>query len=160
MPIKIWQVRQFIIIIIVPTFNKLDNFSWTYDGWKVDLHGRVGEVDLSRFVLNGEWDVLSAYQVRHVVKYTCCEEPYIDLTFYINMRRKTLYYLFNVFFPTFIMSSLTLLTFLLPPDSGEKCAVRFQHTYKLVKFLAFFSYIFSAWNYSFAFVLRVYAFSY
>uniref|UniRef100_A0A915EIN8 Neurotransmitter-gated ion-channel transmembrane domain-containing protein n=1 Tax=Ditylenchus dipsaci TaxID=166011 RepID=A0A915EIN8_9BILA len=66
---------------------------------------------------------MSVHQKRRVVKYACCDEPYPDLTFYIHIRRKTLYYLYNIVFPCLMMSILTLLVFFLPPDSGEKIAL-------------------------------------
>lgn len=50
-------------------------------------------------------------------------QPYPDVTFFIHVRRKTLYYMYNVVFPCMMMSALTLLVFCLPPDSGEKIAM-------------------------------------
>ena len=38
-------------------------------------------------------------------------------------RRKTLYYMYNIVFPCMMMSTLTVLVFCLPPDSGEKIAL-------------------------------------
>jgi len=58
--------------------------------------------------------------VRHVKTYDCCPEPYIDITFSIHIRRRTLYYGFNLIIPCALISMLTLLTFILPPDEGEK----------------------------------------
>ncbi|CAJ0954853.1 unnamed protein product, partial [Mesorhabditis belari] len=97
--------------------------SWTYHGFQVDITNRSVNVDLSNYVTSGEFDLVAVYQKRRVVKYTCCPEPYPDLTFYIHIRRKTLYYMYNVVFPCLMMSVLTLLVFWLPPDSGEKIAL-------------------------------------
>ncbi len=52
--------------------------------------------------------------------YTCCVEPYLDITFNITMRRKTLFYTVNLIIPCMGISFLTILTFYLPSDSGEK----------------------------------------
>ena len=52
--------------------------------------------------------------------YDCCPEPYVDITFTINIRRRTLYYFFNLIVPCVLISSMALLGFTLPPDSGEK----------------------------------------
>lgn len=57
---------------------------------------------------------------RNVQKYECCPEHYIDITYTIGLRRRTLYYGFNLIVPSVIISSMTLLSFTLPPDSGEK----------------------------------------
>jgi hypothetical protein len=51
----------------------------------------------------------------------CCpDEPYPDLIFYIYIRRRILYYLFNIILPCIWLSILSLVGFWLPPDSGEK----------------------------------------
>ena len=57
---------------------------------------------------------------RNSIIYECCPEPYVDITFTINMRRRTLYYFFNLIVPCVLISSMALLGFTLPPDSGEK----------------------------------------
>ena len=56
--------------------------------------------------------------------YTCCDEPYLDITFNITMRRKTLFYTVNLIIPCMGISFLTVLTFYLPSDSGEKVRAR------------------------------------
>ncbi|KAK6731999.1 hypothetical protein RB195_008069 [Necator americanus] len=97
--------------------------SWTYHGFQVDIINRSENIDLTNYVPSGEFDLVKVYQKRRVVKYTCCPEPYPDITFFIYIRRKTLYYLYNIVFPCLMMSVLTLLVFVLPPDSGEKIAL-------------------------------------
>ncbi|XP_052098173.1 neuronal acetylcholine receptor subunit alpha-2-like [Mytilus californianus] len=94
--------------------------SWTYDGFQVDLTNRSTFVDLSNYVYSGEWELLDIRVVRNEVYYACCPVPYPDVTFTIVIRRKTLYYLFNIIFPCLWLSILSLLGFWLPPDSGEK----------------------------------------
>ncbi|XP_035209216.1 neuronal acetylcholine receptor subunit alpha-10-like [Stegodyphus dumicola] len=97
--------------------------SWIYDGLQVDVMNRTSEVDLSNYVPNGEWELLDARIVRNVVYYSCCREPFPDVTITLVIRRKTLYYMYNVVMPCMMMSVLTLLVFCLPPDSGEKIAL-------------------------------------
>ena len=57
------------------------------------------------------------------VIYECCPEPYIDITFIIKIRRRTLYYFFNLIVPCLLISSMAVLDFTLPPDSGEKLSL-------------------------------------
>jgi nicotinic acetylcholine receptor len=77
-------------------------------------------VDLSEFYTSVEWDILEVPAVRNEKFYTCCDEPYLDITFNITMRRKTLFYTVNLIIPCMGISFLTVLVFYLPSDSGEK----------------------------------------
>ena len=77
-------------------------------------------VDLSEFYMSVEWDILAVPAIRNVKFYTCCDEPYLDITFNITMRRKTLFYTVNLIIPCMGISFLTVLVFYLPSDSGEK----------------------------------------
>lgn len=106
--------------------------SWTYDGFQVDLR-HIDElqgsnvvdigVDLSEFYASVEWDILEVPAVRNEKFYTCCDEPYLDITFNITMRRKTLFYTVNLIIPCMGISFLTVLVFYLPSDSGEKVSL-------------------------------------
>uniref|UniRef100_A0A1A9W6S8 Neurotransmitter-gated ion-channel transmembrane domain-containing protein n=1 Tax=Glossina brevipalpis TaxID=37001 RepID=A0A1A9W6S8_9MUSC len=60
---------------------------------------------------------------RNEIYYNCCPEPYIDITFTIIIRRRTLYYFFNLIIPCVLIASMALLGFTLPPDSGEKLSL-------------------------------------
>lgn len=60
---------------------------------------------------------------RNELRYNCCPEPYIDITFVIIIRRRTLYYFFNLIVPCVLIASMALLGFALPPDSGEKLSL-------------------------------------
>ncbi|KAK3602116.1 hypothetical protein CHS0354_023095 [Potamilus streckersoni] len=99
---------------------KLKLGSWAYDGFQVDVTNRSIDVDLSNYVDNGEWTLVGTKLKRNVIYYACCPEPFPDVTFYLHLRRRVLYYSFNVIIPCMLLSTLTLTGFCLPPDSGEK----------------------------------------
>jgi nicotinic acetylcholine receptor, invertebrate len=42
----------------------------------------------------------------------------------LELRRRTLFYSFNLVIPSFIITVLSLLGFLLPPECGEKIGLR------------------------------------
>lgn len=77
-------------------------------------------IDMSEFYMSVEWDILAIPAVRHEVYYSCCEHPFVDITFNITMRRKTLFYTVNLIVPCMAISFLTILVFYLPSESGEK----------------------------------------
>lgn len=56
-------------------------------------------------------------------QYACCEETYPDVTFTVVMRRRTLFYRINLLLPCVLISTLALLVFVLPADSGEKISL-------------------------------------
>ena len=58
--------------------------------------------------------------IRTVQYYSCCMEPYPYVQFHLRLRRHGLYYNFYLIVPIAAVAGLTLLAFLLPPDSGEK----------------------------------------
>ena len=60
---------------------------------------------------------------RNSQTYDCCPEPYLDITFKINIRRRTLYYFFNLIIPCVLIASMAVLGFTLPSDSGEKLSL-------------------------------------
>lgn len=61
--------------------------------------------------------------IRHVKYYPCCEAPFIDITYEVHLRRKTLFYTVNLIFPSVGISFLTALVFYLPSDCGEKVSL-------------------------------------
>ena len=95
-------------------------------------------IDLSEFYMSVEWDILEVPAVRNEKFYTCCDEPYLDITFNITMRRKTLFYTVNLIIPCMGISFLTVLTFYLPSDSGEKVS-REAIKQKCIEYNSFFS---------------------
>ncbi|XP_073994255.1 neuronal acetylcholine receptor subunit alpha-7-like isoform X13 [Rhodnius prolixus] len=98
--------------------------SWTYDGFQLDLQLQEDSGgDISSFITNGEWDLLGVPGKRNEIYYNCCPEPYIDITFVIIIRRRTLYYFFNLIVPCVLIASMAVLGFTLPPDSGEKLSL-------------------------------------
>lgn len=51
---------------------------------------------------------------------SCCPEPYPDVTFTLHIRRKPGFFLYNIIIPCLVISSLAVLTFVLPPEIGER----------------------------------------
>jgi len=97
--------------------------SWTYNGFKLDFQLKDEGGDLGTYVTNGEWDLLGVPATRNEVIYECCPEPYLDITFIIKIRRRTVYYFFNLIVPCVLIASMAVLGFTLPPDSGEKLSL-------------------------------------
>lgn len=78
-------------------------------------------IELKNYHQNVEWDIMEASARRNVELYSCCpNDPYLDVTFYLVLRRKPLFYTINLIVPCIVITALSLLVFFLPSDSGEK----------------------------------------
>ena len=91
--------------------------SWTYDGFQVNLLNSANMTDLTNYVANGEWDLVEASVQRNVVFYSCCQEPYPDVTYHFTLRRRPLFY------GNIINSSTLTSTFSLHQSSTSSCPV-------------------------------------
>jgi len=60
--------------------------SWTYDDSKINMQSLSDNVDLSNLLVSGDWRVTDTSVQRNVVKYDCCEEKYVDITYTINVK--------------------------------------------------------------------------
>ncbi|KPM02705.1 neuronal acetylcholine receptor subunit alpha-7-like protein, partial [Sarcoptes scabiei] len=94
--------------------------SWSHNGLLVDLIQENSSADVSPYLANGEWVLVDVPSIRTSKFYECCPGPFVDIKFIIHIKRRTLYYGFNLIIPCIILSSMTLLSFSLPPESGEK----------------------------------------
>lgn len=80
-------------------------------------------IDLSDYYPSVEWDIMSRRAIRRAKNYpSCCpdSDAYVDIEYFLELRRKPLFYTVNLVFPCVGISFLTILVFYLPSDSGEK----------------------------------------
>jgi len=56
-------------------------------------------VDMSNYVTNGEWSFVGTRIVRNEVRYPIGPAVYPDVTVYVTMRRRILYYMLNITLP-------------------------------------------------------------
>ena len=56
----------------------------------------------------------------------------------LHIRRRTLYYIFNLVFPCVLISFISILGFSLPPDSGEKVGLEIITLLSMIMFSQFF----------------------
>ena len=89
-------------------------------GNKLNLTNSREAADLSKYTISGEWELLAATLERHEVFYSCCPHPFIDVTYYIHVKRRVLFYMMNLIVPCIVLAILTVFSFYLPPESGER----------------------------------------
>lgn len=94
--------------------------SWTFVVTDLDIEAETTPTFSDKYVKSAEWDLIKASKKRSVEFYECCTVPLADVTIEMVIRRKPLFYAFNLITPCMIMLSMILLGFFLPPESGER----------------------------------------
>ncbi|WAQ96378.1 ACH10-like protein, partial [Mya arenaria] len=100
--------------------------SWTYDGSKLNLsfYGEKEQmITDDYFVPNKAWTVLETPGKRTVEMYTCCPNPYIDITYTVVFRRSATFYTYILIVPCVLLTTLTLVLYWIPPESPTKMAL-------------------------------------
>ena len=97
--------------------------SWSYSANKINITYSQPNADLSHFIDDGDWLVKSALlhnKLRHYEYYGKQELPSADVIFTLKIKRLAQYYGVNIIVPSTIIWVLTLLSFILPSDNGER----------------------------------------
>lgn len=109
--------------------------SWTHDIFQVELKKERDQPNLLNYLPNGEFDLDSFSSIEHVEKYPCCEELYPDITFVLVLRRRPLFYIFNLILPCFLINLISVFTFYVPSQSGEKVTLGISCLLSVIVFL-------------------------
>lgn len=99
--------------------------SWIHDTSQLALELSQPYLDLSKYSLNSEFDLLNSNLEKITMNGSCCpgsgDRHMVKIG--LEIRRKTLYYDYIVIAPTIDLCVLTLATFLLPCECGWKIAI-------------------------------------
>ena len=111
--------------------------SWTQDVSDLDLklHVPSNGIDLNVFETNNVWELKSARAQRNAVYYPCCSAPYIDITYTFEFRRKPLYYIMTIIYPSILLTLLASISFIFPADSGERVSLVISVLLGLIVFM-------------------------
>jgi len=106
---------------------KMQFGSWTHDGdtIRLKIYNNRSEVDLRDAVGGGgtnmgEWNIVSTSGKLNKMKYACCKETYYDIEYEFNLERRSHGYKVTMVAPCLVLMMLTIGSFLLTPNSGEK----------------------------------------
>ncbi|XP_077864974.1 neuronal acetylcholine receptor subunit alpha-3-like [Saccoglossus kowalevskii] len=113
--------------------------SWSYSSSKIDIVVHPLSAGLSNYVTNGEWDLSSLHVVRNNIKYECCTDSYPDVTYTLYLRRRPLFYIFNIVLPGVLLFILVLVGFYLPSDCGERMTLFVTSMLALMVFMTIVS---------------------
>lgn len=74
--------------------------------FKLELVQQTKEGDVSNYQPNGEFDLVSFTPIKDVKFYSCCNEPYPDITYIIQLRRRPMFYVFNLILPCILINCI------------------------------------------------------
>lgn len=94
--------------------------SWSYHGRELKLYTDNPDIDISNYKDNEEWKLVKYGSQVNIKYYSCCPDPYYDVTFNYSITRKPGYYNMNIILPTFATATLIIMTLFIPWDSGER----------------------------------------
>ncbi|CAI5455195.1 unnamed protein product [Caenorhabditis angaria] len=95
--------------------------SWSHDLSEINIGLNTDRGDLSSYMNNSEFDLVDMTAVRHVAHFPSDGKMYWPtIVITIHMHRRPLFYVFNHIVPCVLISSMAVLGFLMPPETGEK----------------------------------------
>ena len=114
--------------------------SWTYNGNEIDIVGNMAHaIMVEVLVQNYKWEITKSLASRNIRYYSCCTEPYVDIEFNITIQRRSPMYKAVVITPASMIVLMTLASFWLPCQAGEKILLNGVTAIIIVIFLIYFA---------------------
>ena len=73
---------------------------------KLDMYALNHEGDLSNYQENGEFKLERFRPEKNCILYSCCRHPFPDITYYIELRRRPMFYVFNLILPCVLINGI------------------------------------------------------
>ena len=77
-------------------------------------------IDPGQYIKSTEWEIVGRGCTLNEAKYECCPQIYQDITYQLKLKRYVYYPTLTLVLPCVMTAMLIVLTFILPPDAGEK----------------------------------------
>ena len=98
--------------------------SQTYNEHELDIQLlRKSGIALTDHRDHSQWKLKSVTSEKRLKEYVCCPESFIDILYTFELERKSRYYIITIIVPSIFLSLLASVSFLFPPDSGERVSL-------------------------------------
>ena len=113
--------------------------SWTLDNtvFAFDISPWNDSISEGAFFVYSEKSFIphSAWHVRSTTAEVSEDFDFPEVTLYLKMKRKSLYFAINLILPTAVLAFISPLTFLLPAESGERSGLAITLLLSMVVFM-------------------------
>nr|XP_057921922.1 acetylcholine receptor subunit beta [Doryrhamphus excisus] len=112
--------------------------SYTYDSTEIELQYALDLLgnEIKEIQLDEAFSESGEFHIRHKpCRKNMNNDMYEDMTFYLIIERKPLYYVLNIILPCIIITLIAIFNFYLPPDAGEKMGLSINVLLTLTVFL-------------------------
>ncbi|XP_061768773.1 acetylcholine receptor subunit beta-like isoform X1 [Nerophis ophidion] len=112
--------------------------SYTYDSTEIELQYALDLLgnEIKEIQLDEAFSESGEFHIRHKpCRKNMNKDMYEDMTFYLIIERKPLYYIINIILPCILITVIAIFNFYLPPDAGEKMGLSINVLLTLTVFL-------------------------
>ena len=102
---------------------KLKFGPWNSDISLLNMTADSLDLKTDKYITSSEWELLSITKRRNSNIYACCARPFTDVTISLEIRRKPLFYWFNLVIPYALLLLCLWVGYFVPPHSGERISL-------------------------------------
>ncbi|XP_048761401.1 neuronal acetylcholine receptor subunit alpha-9-like [Ostrea edulis] len=109
--------------------------SWIHTKSEIDMFSKSETGDLTSFIVDQEWIVVSLQAAKITELFNCCDEPFSSILYKLVIKRKATFYIITMILPFFALTMLSIAGFVLPLNSHEKIAFHMDIVLTVTVFL-------------------------
>jgi Neurotransmitter-gated ion-channel ligand binding domain len=102
---------------------------------QVNLMSIDDNLHITDFIESNQWKIVETSTKRNEIKYPCCNESYVDITYSIALQRYSTFALHLFSGPSITLSLVRPVIFILPAGSNEKITLGLYHSYVYIEVL-------------------------